>query len=406
MSNKEEVRKAGVVWRIFKWFGLIVLSVLIILGLILEAPWEVITLLLIVLAACRILPKPAIKWFWLTVGVIVIGLIIWVFLHKYSFDRELAAIEAKRAIPPEENAAVIYNELFETLYSDSNQPKFFSKSVYERWHVKEHPETGEWLEQQAETIKALMQACEKDQCRFKLQVSPLRQIPERYSKMRRCAYLLVSSANNDMAEGRTDAGLEKYLCVIQIANHLYQQPTIMDFLVGMAIEGLALRHVNIFVVEEDITEKHLNIIKEGLLPTENNWSNDWSRIRDVELLYERNWAWFFQGLNLKFLYKGSKYHDIYLIMLARRHGTAILTILRHYKNKHGHLPLSLDEIKSIAPEEIFIDSINGSSFVYKLTDDSFILYGKGKNNIDEGGKHDKCDEEKTGADDRVIWLPK
>ena len=412
MSNKKEMKKAGIIWRIFKWFGLAVLVLLLIASIIFQAPWKVITLLAIVLLACTALPKPLRKYFWLSVGLVVIGLIIWVFLHKYSLDRELAAIEAERAIPPEENAAVIYNELFETLYSDSNQPKFFSKSVFERWHVKEHPETGEWLEQQAGTIKALMQACEKGQCRFKLQVGPLKQIPERYSKMRRCTYLLVSSANNDMAEGRTDTGLEKYLCVIQMANHLYQQPTIMDFLVGMAIEALALECVNIFTVEEDVTEKHLNIIKEGLLPTENNWSNDWSMIRDVELLYERNMDLFFQWLNLEFLYKDSysKFHDVYLQILARRRGTAIITALRHYKNKHEHLPVSLDEIKSIAPEEIFIDSINGSSFVYKLTEENFTLYSKGKNNIDENGEYNSTwdpnsFEDKVEEDDRLIWSP-
>ena len=72
----------------------------------------------------------------------------------------------------------------------------------------------------------------------------------------------------------------------------------------------------------------------------------------------------------------------------------------------GHWPESLDELKFLAPEEIFIDPINNDSFVYKLTEDNFTLYSKGKNNIDEGGKRDRCGEEETGADDRLIWPPR
>ena len=53
-----------------------------------------------------------------------------------------------------------------------------------------------------------------------------------------------------------------------------------------------------------------------------------------------------------------------------------------------------------APETL-IDPTNGGSFVYKLTEDSFILYSKGKNNIDEGGKADR----NTGPDDCLIWPP-
>ncbi|GAI53057.1 unnamed protein product, partial [marine sediment metagenome] len=79
-KEEQEKKKPGIVRRIFKWIGLGLLTLLIILGLVFQAPWKVITLLLIVLAACRILPKPTVKWFWLSVGAVVIALIIWVFM--------------------------------------------------------------------------------------------------------------------------------------------------------------------------------------------------------------------------------------------------------------------------------------------------------------------------------------
>jgi hypothetical protein len=51
--------------------------------------------------------------------------------------------------------------------------------------------------------------------------------------------------------------------------------------------------------------------------------------------------------------------------------------------------------------EVFIDPFNNDSFVYKLTENSFTLYSKGNNNIDENGQGDYHDFE--GADDWLIW---
>ena len=85
--------------------------------------------------------------------------------------------------------------------------------------------------------------------------------------------------------------------------------------------------------------------------------------------------------------------------------------LRRYKNKTGQWPEKLDEVKSLASAEILVDPINGGSFVYKLTEENFTLYSKGKNNIDEDGirrvTYDPNDFKwpKT-EDDWLIWPPK
>jgi len=93
--------------RIFKYFGLAALVLLIMAALFFQAPWKVITLLLIILAACTILPKPAHKWFWLSAGGVVIALIIWVFLpednegwqpYKYNFNKQLEKLETRYSI--------------------------------------------------------------------------------------------------------------------------------------------------------------------------------------------------------------------------------------------------------------------------------------------------------------------
>lgn len=509
-EQEQEKKKRGLCWRIFKWIGLGLLSLLIIAATFFHAPWKVITLLLIILAACTALPNPARKWFWLSAAAIVIASIIWVFLpdddedwRPYTFEEELAVLEAKYAIPDEENAAMIYNKLFEDFDIDSNQPEFFIKSKPSSkdkpWLSKSHPETAEWLKGHQNTIEKLLQAAKKDKCRFLPISADLTSYGEgmkRLPKMRQCAFLLVSAANNDIAEGRIQQAVEKNLTILQMAKHQCQQPTIIDMLVGIAIEALATNQFNRFVVTGDATEEQLYFIERALATTKHDWSSDWPRILDFEKFFAKNFHGQFYEINSKgktrsnrssialtnrqleqmkvkltywirkrnkakailmWLYmpatprkvgktidasyekyyamakpnfdwkKGPKelsprfrlnyqyliehmanmleapyyrIHDLYLRAIATQRGSQLIIASRRYKNKTGRWPGSLDEIKSLAPAEVFVDPINGSSFVYKLTDDSLKLYSKGKNDIDEGGKR------KGGQDDWLIWPQK
>ncbi len=301
LEQKQDRNKQRIEKRILKWIGLGLLTLLLIAGLIFQAPLKVITLLAIILAACTILPKPARKWFWLSAGVVVIALIIWVFLPEedegwrpYTFVKELAELEAKYAIPDEENAALIYDELFETFDIDSNQPEFFIKSKPSSkdgpWLSKDHPKTAEWLKGHQKTIDTLIEISGMEKCRFLIPVGPasLAQYMKRLPKIRRITFLLISAANNDIAEGRIDAALEKYLCVIQMANHLYQQPVIISFLVGFAIEHMALERLNRFVIESQPSGKQLRLIANSIKGPKNNWGPDWQKILDFEKLYTKN----------------------------------------------------------------------------------------------------------------------
>jgi hypothetical protein len=296
----EKKKKRRIIKQIFKWLGLGLLVALIMGALIYDAPWKVLALLIIILAAHTILPKAAIKWFWLSVAAVVVILIIWVSLpdetegwRPYTFDEELAALQAKYAVPDNENAALLYDKLFETLDIDSNQPKFFAKTTPSSrdgpWLSKDHPETAEWLKGRQKTIGTLMEISRIEKCRFSITSNPMNPEPiERLSKMRPCAFLLLSSANNDIAEGRTDAGLEKYLCIIQLAKHLHQQPTLVDFLVGGAIEALALKQLNRFMIEGDPSREQLQLIANSIKELEDNWSSDFSRRLDYEKLFYKN----------------------------------------------------------------------------------------------------------------------
>ena len=297
-EQQSDKKKTRLLWRVFKWIGLSLLALLLVAAVIFQAPWKIITLLAIILAACTVLPKPFRKWFWLTVSAVLIALIIWIFLPEdnegwrpYTFDIEMTELEAKYAIPDEENAALIYDELFETFDIDSNQPDFFVKSKDAPWLSKDHPETAEWLKGHQSTIEKLIQISKNEKCRF-LPISADLMSYSKYieylPKIRQSTFLLISASNNDLAEARIDAALDKYFCVIRMANHLYQQPVTIAFMVGFAIEHIALEQLNRFVIEGQPSEKHIQLIANSIKSPKNNWGPDWQKILDFEKLYVKN----------------------------------------------------------------------------------------------------------------------
>ena len=513
-------KKPGIYKRILKWIGLGLLVLLLIASLIFRAPWKVISSLLIILAACTVLPRPYRKWLWLSVATIVLVLIIWVFLPEdsegwrpYTFDEELAALEAKYAIPDSENAAKIYNALLEefdpnTIHPDFLDPNIKNFTLREFWSSKDNPELDQWLEGHQNTIAKLCEASKVEKCAFPITHDILSMCDSTVylPQIRGWAYLLVRAGNNDMAEGRIEEGLEKYLSVKNIGDHMRQQSTLLEMLVGIAVEALAIGRFKAFVVTADATEEHLSLIEKAVADIKYDWSSDLPRILECEKLMTKNtfcslayeinqegkvrftrdptavarerfpeemppptywqrniwkagvilaylgmpsspkkvsknmdsgfqrlyamaepdfdWGgspkeFSINPMKVKFnwiyltrtiadmmasMLEESYYsvHDQYLRNIAEQRGARVIFALRRYKNKTGHWPETLDDIKDLIPDEILVDSINGGSFVYRLTEENFTLYSKGKNNIDEGGERDK----ESGADDWLIWPPR
>jgi hypothetical protein len=512
MAEEEAKKKRGIVKKILKWFGLGVLGLLIILGLVFQAPWKVIALLVVFLLAHIVLPRRGLKWFWAGVGVIVIALIIWVFLPEddgdwrpYTFDDELAALEAKRAIPDEENAAMIYNQLLDAYDSNSfhaglDESEIEKIPMREPWLSEEHPQIAACVEGHKTTISALLNAAEIKECRFPINADLINFdcTMDRTSPMRNWGYLLISAANNDIAGGRSGEALEKLVAVLQMGKHQRQQGSLVEFLVGVALEALSISEFKSLIVTGGATEEELTAIEKALEAIKCDWSMDFPRFIEHEKLMHKNlwgmlygvnpkgkirltrgltyrimeqlpedmkgelvitywhkrliklWGllcWFYMPstpqeageivdvayeryyamaepgydwekepkktakifrLNYRYLVEHltevlepayHKVHDIYLRLKADKQGSQILVALRRHKSANGRWPETLDEVRPFTSEEIFIDPINGGSFVYGLTDDGFTLYSKGKNGIDEGGEWDT----KAGDDDWLIW---
>jgi hypothetical protein len=309
----EEKKKTAIVKRIFGWIWLGLLTLLILAALVYDAPWKVLALLLIILAACTALPRPARKWFWLSVAPGVVALIIWVFLPEdngdwqpYTFDQELAALKAKYAVPDSENAAIAYNKLFQnhnevTFYDNLPVEEQQKLPMGELWLSKDHPKIAEWLKDQQKTIDTLIEISQIEKCQFPM-MATLASYEKEFdhrSKLRQYAFLLVSSANNDIAEDRIDAGLEKWLCLTQMAKHLYQQPTMWDFVVGAAIEAQAFKQLKRFMMEGQPSKEQVRLIADSLKNLENNWSLDFGRFIEYERLLSKNMLGLWYEINQK-----------------------------------------------------------------------------------------------------------
>ena len=98
----------------------------------------------------------------------------------------------------------------------------------------------------------------------------------------------------------------------------------------------------------------------------------------------------------------------YLNTVSNRRALKIIIGLARYRNAHGSWAESLAQIKPLASDEVLIDPLNGSPFVYRLCDKSFMLYSKGENGIDEDGRYSSTMDPNSHKviveeDDRQFW---
>lgn len=88
-----------------------------------------------------------------------------------------------------------------------------------------------------------------------------------------------------------------------------------------------------------------------------------------------------------------------------RRGTWLVFGLRRYRDTHGAWPQTLDAISEYTPAKAFLDPTAGDAFVYAPDGDSFKLYSKGLNHLDEGGRDRYLRAQKKSEDDIAIWPP-
>jgi hypothetical protein len=349
--------------------------------------------------------KKSLRIIFIVIFTLFLSACLWKIFYHQSVYKKLAAIEAARAIPDSENAALIYNRLLKDPNASSilsygpellDDQSTFNQILNEPWHSSEHPELAAWIKKHQYVTDMLLEAGRLEKCRFPIIIDIMDTSEiSRPAPIRQWAFFLSFAANNDLAENRIDSAIAKWRTIIQMEHHLSQQPMIIDQLVAYAVGELASENITRFVIDGNATEQSLRKIEALPLPIQDRWSDLDKQINKVENLREENitekYGPFdeqeFQPLNK--ILESIPEPDIsigYKKHIATARGIRILIALRRYKNKSGHWPQSLDDIKSQLTDEVFTDPIKNSTFVYKLTDDGFKFYSKGKNNIDEDGQ--------------------
>jgi hypothetical protein len=344
------------------------------------------------------------------------------FTHQNT-EEQLAAIAAARAIPDSKNAAIIYNEVLVQNTEAQLRPDFLDYNAYysiisRPWTSREYPKLAEWIERHTSTIGKLRRAAELDMCRFSLGDETLHSEEERLNRLTAILTftdLLVCAANNDVGEGRSDDAIEKYRCIVQLGRHVCQQPFFVERGEGAGIEERGLGRLIELIAQVTLSAKQLAVIEKLPIQTKNDWSETSDEMLRVErVLYRRKYSTiarlkdFVAGSTLKGFFKSR--HDTYLGTISCRRALKITIALARYRNAHGSWPKHLDQIKELVPGEVLIDPVNGSSFVYRMSGNTFMLYSRGKNGVDEDGRYTARSDPNSleiivEHDDRQFWPP-
>lgn len=303
-----------------------------------------------------------------------------------SLERRIAAVNARHALAPEQNAVTIYDRLLasDTLTGNPADPNLTPAS-----------------------LAGLLEASKLDSCWFTIApgFQGYRDHAKRLEPMREWARALERAARRDLALGELEAATEKLRCIVQMARHLRQQGVMLDFLMATGLEGMAMQSLDRWIMEVNAPPSRLDAAEALSDHLASDWKLASQPMQEVQPLLTataaaelglrqrlRSWWDRWRGRNAE-----KSTEDLYLRLVASRRGVRLLVGLRRYHDAHGRWPEQLDDLRLLVPAQALIDPYTGQLFVYKTAESGFRLYVKGPNRIDENGS-------RTGAaDDWQIW---
>jgi hypothetical protein len=349
------------------------------------------------------------KYFLLSAAVFIV--IISCF-HAYrhffyqSVNKQLAEIEASRAIPDSENAAVYYNNFF----ADQNNisildelGSYAQSSHCLPWPSDSDPIGAATLKKDQQAIEKLIDISKIKEARFPIDYDSFNN--EISFGMRKITFILSWAGANDLGDGRINEAISKFTAQVRIACHLNQQPVTMYKQIGVAIESVGLRNIRDLTMYENITKEQLILLDKAVSETQEYVNQDneleekvtrllTSKKKSSQPLLTRTKEWW-SNLFSQNIYISIS--DFLPKIISTQRACRILIAIRLFQIDNSRWPDSLSEIESSLPKENFIDATNNDSFVYKLFDNSFILYSKGPDNIDN--------DHQAGSDDVIFWSP-
>jgi hypothetical protein len=214
--------------------------------------------------------------------------------RPYRFDDELAAMEARRAVPEAENAAPRYRSVFADL-DLADQPDFFFAGSFLReefekqpWKGNDYPQASKWLDSQSRIIDGLIAIGAMEKCRWPVRADVYDAYTVPYRELRRSESLLLASGNRDLGEGRVTEALTKYFCILRMADHRHQQPSQVDSLTAYHYERDALERIRQVLVQSRLSEADIAQIAGHLPSATDPWPEKWQRLSELQKLHYLN----------------------------------------------------------------------------------------------------------------------
>lgn len=285
----------------FRWLAVIVFSILFLVGIAVELPWKMLVCLAIIPVVGIFVPKKVQPWVWLAMTLLIVGAWVWIRLpgsnagHWRVFQYESEPLSSKRQMDPAVNAAAGYEALLdmydETIFEYPPLSEQSENITYNGpWKRTDYPRLAEWVEGHSPAIEQLLEISRVSECRFDVPVNLSARDDQlkRLNQMKSWARLLLLSANLDLAEGKTDGALEKKLGVLRMAQHLYQQQTLLDQAAAFHIELLAFRALYTYAIENCRTIETLETIEQSFERLDTGWAKSWATIVDREKLFVKN----------------------------------------------------------------------------------------------------------------------
>jgi hypothetical protein len=353
--------------------------------------------------------KKSKKYILLSIAVIILIFLLFRFLFYKSAEEQLAEIEASRTIPDSKNAAVYYNMFF----TDSNNiaildvlfSSYSQASHYLPWTSNSDQKGSAALKKNKEFFNKFIEISKINEARFPIITDDFNR-NNILSNIRVITFILAWAGANDLGDGRIDEAMNKFISQAMIGCHLNQQPVRIYKEVGVAIDAVGLKNIRDLTMNKDITIEQLRLLDKVVAETQNYVGHDKELEEKVNNLLLgikppnitfMTWIkqWFINLLNRKQAEK--RWQDSLLREISTQRASRILIALRLFQKQNSRWPEILSEIESSLPKENFTDAMNKSDFVYKLLDNSFILYSKGLDNIDNNNK--------KGFDDVIFWSP-
>jgi hypothetical protein len=255
---------------------------------------------------------------------------------------------------------------------------------------------ADWIKERQAIIDGLRKASDRSRCWF-----PLSDGAWYHGKRSQVGYrwapLLLEAANNDLGEGRTEAALEKVVCVFRMAGHFLSQGNSGDYSLGRGMAVSGLERLGRLVILEGVPPDWLAKLEAVLPSGEDTWDQQWREMEEVTRLYNRKFQRGVLPRLMGIVFSGRSARDaktFHLLYLAECRAGRTLLALRRYRDQTGAWPASLAEIEARVSAVTITDPFSGRPFGYRRNGEAFLLYSVGPNRTDEGGKR---------KDDRIFW---